>query len=133
MVLRWPRFCLHLPRRSISVLLETTDVPKAARRVYILAANDVHMKNPVGQTRVPGDVRPRTTATVACGCESMMMNSKNHLMKPLLHVQLLLLFVVQLLDVFYSGFLDDDEPSAVLSPKYRDELMIPLIRFLVSC
>ena len=89
-----------------------------------LGANDVHMKNPVGQTRVPGDVRPRTTATVA---------SKNHLMKPLLHVQLLLLFLVQLLDLFYSGFLDDDEPSAVLSPKYRDELMIPLIRFLVSC
>ena len=42
----WFWFCLHLPRCSISVFLETTDVPITARRV--LAANEIHM-DPVGR------------------------------------------------------------------------------------
>ena len=64
MVLYWPGFYLHVPRRSISESLETTDVSKTARRGHVLAADDIHM-DPVGETRLPSNGRPRKAATAA--------------------------------------------------------------------
>ena len=103
MFLFWPRFCIHLPRRSFSVFLESTDVPKTARRVHVLAANDIHM-DPVGQTRIPNNGRPRTAAAGATAAAAATREydddvSKKNLMKPLLHVRRLLLFLVLLLDL----------------------------------
>ena len=57
---------------------------RLAEFTYLAANDHIHM-NPAGQTRVPGDGRPRTAAA------GMMMNLKNHLTKHLLHVRLLLL------------------------------------------
>jgi kexin len=78
-----------------------------------LAANDIHME-PVGQTRVSSSGRPRTapgeydefeasTDDLAARSEAVVVPSA----------------AVGL--GFHSGFLDDDEPSAALSPSYRDE------------
>jgi len=78
-----------------------------------LAANDIHME-PVGETRVPGTGRPRTdgeydefeetsTEDLAARAQAAVVPSA----------------AVGL--GFHSSFLDDDEPSAALSPKYRDE------------
>ena len=51
----------------------------------------------------------------------MMMFSEKNLLKPSLHDSMeLLMFLVLLLDLgIYSKYLDDGEPSAALSPKYR--------------
>jgi kexin len=84
-----------------------------------LAANDIHM-DPVGQTRVPNDGRPRTAAAVAAreyddafeeGSTETLAARSEAVVVPSAAVGL----------GFHSGFLDDDEPSAALSPKYRDE------------
>ena len=80
-----------------------------------LAANDIHM-DPVGQSRVPGDGRPRTTAGEydefeEASTENLAARSEAAVIVPSAAVGL----------GFHSGFLDDDEPSAALSPKYRDE------------
>ena len=87
-----------------------------------LAANDIHM-NPVGQTRAPNDGRPRTATAAAAAAageyddefeeestETLAARS-DAVVVPSAAVGL----------GFHSGFLDDDEPSAALSPKYRDE------------
>lgn len=78
-----------------------------------LAANDIHME-PVGQTRVAGDGRPRTAAREydefeEASTEDLAARSEAVIV-PSAAVGL----------GFHSGFLDDDEPSAALSPKYRD-------------
>ena len=86
-----------------------------------LAANDIHLE-PVGQTRVPGDGRPRTAAAAAgeydddefeevSNSETVVARSEAAVIVPSAAAGL----------GFHSGFLDDDEPSAGLSPKYRDE------------
>ena len=126
MVLFWPKFYIHLPRCSFSVFLETTDVLKTARRVHVLAANDIHM-DPVGQTRIPNNGRPRTAAAGATAAAAATREydddvSKKNLMKPLLHVRRPVVVPSAAVGLgFHSGFLDDDELSAALSPKYRDE------------
>ena len=80
-----------------------------------LAANDIHM-DPVGQSRVPGDGRPRTAADEYDEFEEEetaeeLAARSEAVIVPSAAVGL----------GFHSGFLDDDEPSAALSPKYRDE------------
>ena len=91
-----------------------------------LAANDIHME-PVGQTRVvPSDGRPRTAAAGvydefedASSTENLAARSDaDAVVVPSAAVGL----------GFHSGFLDDDEPSAALSPKYRDEPESPAPR-----
>ena len=82
-----------------------------------LAANDIQM-DPVGQTRSSG--RPRTAATgvyddddgdeFEVSTENLAARSEAVVI-PSAPAGL----------GFHSGFLDDDEPSAALSPKYRDE------------
>ena len=86
-----------------------------------LAANDIHM-DPIGQTRVPGDGRPRTAAGEydefeEASSENLVARSEAAVVVP---------SAVGL--GFHSGFLDDDEPSAALSPKYRDEPESPAPR-----
>ena len=87
-----------------------------------LAANDIHMDT-VGQTHVPNNDRPRTPATAAAtreydddvfeedSTETLATRSEAVIIVPSAAVGL----------GFHSGFLDDDEPSAALSPEYRDE------------
>ena len=90
-----------------------------------LAANDIHM-DPVGQNRGgPTEGRPRTAGAAGpvvareyddddvfeeASTESLAARSEA-VVVPSAAVGL----------GFHSGFLDDDEPSAALSPKYRDE------------
>jgi len=79
-----------------------------------LAANDIHMDT-VGQTRVPGTGRPLTARAYddefeEASTEDLAARS-DAVVVPSAAVGL----------GFHSGFLDDDEPSAALSPKYRDE------------
>ena len=87
-----------------------------------LAANDIHM-NPVGQNRVPGDGRPRTAATAAAAVgeydDDEFEESSNETLAARSAGVIVPSAAVGL--GFHSGFLDDDEPSAALSPKYRDE------------
>ena len=86
-----------------------------------LAANDIHM-NPVGQNRVPGDGRPRTAATAAAAVgeyDDEFEESSNETLAARSATVIVPSAAVGL--GFHSGFLDDDEPSAALSPKYRDE------------
>lgn len=87
-----------------------------------LAANDIHM-DPVGQVRVPSDGRPRTAAAgeydefEETSTENLAARSEA-VVVPRAASGL----------GFHSGFLDDDEPSAALSPKYRDEPESPAPR-----
>jgi len=87
-----------------------------------LAANDIHM-NPVGQTRVPGDGRPRTAAMASAAAvgeyDDEFDESSNETLAARSAAVIVPSAAVGL--GFHSGFLDDDEPSAALSPKYRDE------------
>jgi kexin len=87
-----------------------------------LAANDIHM-NPVGQTRAPSDGRPRTAAVAtAAGAgeyDDEFEETSTENLAPRSEAVVVPSAAVGL--GFHSGFLDDDEPSAALSPKYRDE------------
>lgn len=78
-----------------------------------LAANDIHME-PVGQPRVSSSGRPHAAAEEYDEFGGSMENltaRSEAVVVPSAAVGL----------GFHSGFLDDDEPSAALSPKYRDE------------
>jgi kexin len=90
-----------------------------------LAANDIHME-PVRQTRVPGNTgRLRAEGEY----DEFEEGSREHLVARSEAV------VVPSAPVglgFHSGFLDDDEPSATLSPKYRDDPETPNPRPLKS-
>ena len=108
MVLCWAGFCLYLPRRSIGVFLEKTDVPKTARRVHVFGCQ----RYPHGPLLarlaylIMADLEQRPLLLLLLRLESMvMMFSKKNLMKPLLHVQRLLLLPVLRLDLdFFQGF-----------------------------
>ena len=86
-----------------------------------LAANDIHM-DPISQTRVPSDGRPRTAAAGEYDefeeASTENLAARSEALVPSAAVGL----------GFHSGFLDDDEPSAALSPKYRDEPESPTPR-----
>ena len=86
-----------------------------------LAANDFHM-DPVGQTRVPNNGRPRTAAAAAGATreydDDVFEESNETLVA---HSEAVVVPSATVGLGFHSGFLDDDEPSAALSPKYRDE------------
>ena len=84
-----------------------------------LAANDIHM-DPVGQTRVPNNGRPRTAAAAAGATreyDDVFEESNETLVA---HSEAVVVPSATVGLGFNSGFLDDDEPSA-LSPKYRDK------------
>lgn len=87
-----------------------------------LAANDIHM-DPVGQSRHSGSGRPPHTTVEAydefeeAPTENLAARSEA-VVVPSAAVGL----------GFHSGFLDDDEPSAALSPQYRDEPESPAPR-----
>ena len=92
-----------------------------------LAANDIHM-DPVGQTRLPNNGRPRTAAaagaTAAAAAtreydDDVFEEESNETLVARSEAIVVPSAAVGL--GFHSGFLDDDEPSAALSPKYRDE------------
>ena len=75
--------------------------------------------DPVGQTRVPNNGRPRTAAAAAATREyddDVFEEESNETLVARSEA-----VVVPVGLGFHSGFLDDDEPSAALSPKYRDE------------
>jgi kexin len=84
-----------------------------------LAANDIHM-DPVGQTRVPSDGRPRTAAAGEYDDEFEDASTENLAARSEAAATAVVPSAAAGLG-FHSGFLDDDEPSAALSPKYRDE------------
>ena len=90
-----------------------------------LAANDIHME-PVGQTRVPSDGRPRTAAAAAAGEYDEFEEASTENLAARSEAVIVPSAAVGL--GFHSGFLDDDEPSAALSPKYRDEPESPAPR-----
>ena len=86
-----------------------------------LAANDIHM-DPVGQTRIPNNGRPRTAAAAGATREyddDVFEEESNETLVARSEAVVVPSATVGL--GFHSGFLDDDEPSAALSPKYRDE------------
>ena len=86
-----------------------------------LAANDIHM-DPVGQTRLPNDGRPRTAAGAAASREYDDAFDEEESTETLAARSEPVIVPSAAVGLgFHSGFLDDDEPSAALSPKYRDE------------
>ena len=91
-----------------------------------LAANDIHM-DPVGQTRIPNNGRPRTAAAAGATAAAATREYDDNVFEEESNETLVArseAIVVPSAAVglgFHSGFLDDDEPSAALSPKYRDE------------
>jgi kexin len=87
-----------------------------------LAANDIHM-NPVGQNRVPSEGRPRTAiAATAAAAGEYDDDEFEGTSTETLAARSEAVVVPSAVGLgFHSGFLDDDEPSAALSPKYRDE------------
>ena len=95
-------------------------VQKRLAEYTSLAANDIHM-DPVGES-VSSGRRPRTAAEEYDEFEGSTENVATARSDPV---------VVPSAAVglgFHSGFLDDDEPSAALSPKYRDEPDSPVPR-----
>jgi len=87
-----------------------------------LAANDIHME-PIGQTRDPNGGRPRTAAAAAAAGEyndDEFASTENLAARSEEAVVVVPSGAAVGLG-FHSAFLDDDEPSAALSPKYRDE------------
>jgi kexin len=94
-------------------------VQKRLAEYTSLAANDIHM-DPVGES-VSSGRRPRTMAEEYDEFEASTENvvaRSDPVVVPSAAVGL----------GFHSGFLDDDEPSAALSPKYRDEPERPVPR-----
>ena len=86
-----------------------------------LAANDIHM-DPVGQTRLTNDGRPRTAAGAAASREYDDAFDEEESTETLAARSEPVIVPSAAVGLgFHSGFLDDDEPSAALSPKYRDE------------
>jgi len=77
-----------------------------------LAGDDIHM-DAVGQSRIAGSGGPRTTRALydAFGQPSNEELPQQSSVNPPTARSL----------GFHSGFLDDDEPSAGLTPQYRDE------------
>ena len=86
-----------------------------------LAANDIHM-DPVGQTRIPNNGRPRTAAAAGATREyddDVFEEESNETLVARSEAVVVPSAAVGL--GFHSGFLDDDKPIAALLPKYRDE------------
>jgi len=93
-----------------------------------LAANDIHM-DPVGPSRgVPGDGRPRTAADAAGEYNDEFEEEEASTENLAARSEAVIVPSAAVGLGFHSGFLDDDEPSAALSPKYRDEPESPAPR-----
>ena len=79
--------------------------------------------DPVGQTRVPNNGRPLTAAAAAAATgeydDDVFEEESNETLVARLEAVVVPSAAVGL--GFHSGFLDDHEPSAALSPKYRDK------------
>ena len=92
-----------------------------------LAANDIHM-DPVGQTRVTSGGRPRTATAAGEYDEFEEEEGSTETLAARSEAAAIVVPSAAVGLGFHSGFLDDDEPSAALSPKYRDEPESPAPR-----